>query len=253
MGTFARSSASLGLVGVVALAALRCNAVLGIDEAEVDPTFVAGARATGGTAGSAGTGNSTNYSGTHLPIGCIEPASGCTDCLKNAGFDESACLSDPACRKALDDYRVCLGDACTGSENCLEELLYPIASELAALSDECRTVCGEKPLYTQCELYCACMDHNCAGTLGATGDACVTQCMAGDARDPGIAYCRKSHCEFAGLSGIDTVSHCEHARGINACATVPMPDATCDRVLTGFPCSDRSDCCSNNCSNQVCL
>src|SRR6187431_2371962 len=124
MRTLGLQSLFLAAACVAALGTLRCNAVLGIDEAEYDPTFVAGSSGIGGTTG--GSGNAGNYSGTHLPIGCIEPEDGCVACLKNSGFDEQACFADSACRKALDDYRVCLGDTCAGSERCLEEVLFAI-------------------------------------------------------------------------------------------------------------------------------
>ena len=249
MSTSGLRSLPFAVACAAAFATLRCNAVLGIEEAQYDPTFVA---ETGGssTGGSAGTTSTPNYSGTHLPIGCIEPLDGCANCLRDSGFDEQACFEDPACRKALDDYRVCLGDTCTGGDRCLEEVLFPVSQKLVeSLVGGCSTACGQKPLYTQCELYCACMDHNCAGSLGAIGADCLTRCKQ-DAADPGIAYCRKSHCEFAGLK--DPVMHCEHALGLNACQTAPVADPSCDRVQIGFPCSARSDCCSDNCSNQVC-
>jgi hypothetical protein len=120
----------------------------------------------------------------------------------------------------------------------------------------CQDACGDMPpnvtastLFSMCELYCACMDHNCPGSVTAgAGSACVASCMGAD---PSLTYCRKMHCEFISLGG-QSITHCPHAVGVGQCETPPAPNDSCDDIYDGLPCTRDSECCSGECIGEVC-
>jgi hypothetical protein len=245
-------------------ATAACNAVLGIEEAELDPAALSSG-GTGGMSGSASTGgsstggtNTTNRAPVTDPpaVGCIEPSPACTSCFSTCtGFDRQRCLMNPTCRKALDDYRTCLGDGCTGGEDCREKLSESQDSDVQALvaclsSDACVTACDKSPLATMCELYCACMADNCTSNFATTAD-CMTACQTHANAD--ITYCRKMHCEFLEYPNTSVTEHCEHAMGIGQCAgPITVPPGDCDLAFPGFPCQSPADCCNPVCNGEVC-
>jgi hypothetical protein len=245
---------------VAALAGLgSCNGILGIDEATLDPTETG--RGGGGTStgGTGGTGNAAN---TQQPVtdppvsGCIEPKPACTSCFSSCPtFDQQRCLMNPTCRKALDGYRTCLGDLCTGGERCREDLSGssdPDVQELVAClsSDACAEPCETSTLIGMCELYCACMVDNCSAKY-ANVSACLSACQT--LNNPDLTYCRKMHCEFLEYPNTNVAEHCEHAMGIGQCESpIVVPPGDCKKAYPGFPCQFDADCCVPPCNGEVC-
>jgi hypothetical protein len=257
---------------LASFALLECNAVLGIEQAELDPTF--GDTGNGGTAGTSGAGSGGTVSGkggtsgtggrtkVTLPVaGCIDRKDECAACLTTCtSFDLAACLDDKVCRNAVDDYRACLGNLCDQQENCREELFAvsdPLVDSLVmCLADSCLTPCEGSTLVRMCELYCACMKDNCPTKPIAMAADCVSSCLADPATaDGNIAYCRKYHCEFIDTTGANPATHCEHAVGqLEECESpiAPMPQCDGDEVISGFPCLEDAECCSGVCEGETC-
>jgi len=268
--------ASFASVVVLLGAMASCNGMLGIEEAELDPSVggaeMGGSTSTGGSS-SGGTSNGGTSSGgtssggtsstqTTAPVtdppavGCVDPGPHCAECLSSCGaFDKNACLANPTCRKALDSYRSCLGDGCTGGEGCRERLSAIADADVERLvgclsTDFCVSNCGSSPVVTMCELYCACMADNCSAQFASPSE-CLTKCQAAGRSD--LTYCQKMHCEFLELPNTDATVHCEHAMGIGQCtAPIVVPPGDCKMAYPGFPCKVATDCCSMDCSNQVC-
>jgi hypothetical protein len=235
-----------------ALASGGCNAVLGIDEAH---------DRNGGTA--------TNHTQLIPTATCATPHGNCAKCF-DTSTAYTSCLATHDCRKALDDYRQCLGSSCH-QDGCLAALQMGPASTLAdwVTTEGCTDCVDSSPLADMCDLYCACMQQdlppkagskNCETFDGgdlpwmAAGDpssdraACKEACSKLDA---GSVHCRWSHCELAN-SG-ELASHCRHAISSSFCPVTTVPNSACtDRKLGGWGCDVDDDCCSKTCGAHIC-
>jgi len=241
---FVSSLAVVALVG--------CNSVLGIDEAHLSD-------------GASSPSNSSNALAIPI-VSCQAPASECAACLASASA-YTKCVSNQACRKALDRYRACLGDKCN-DVGCFDALSATAASEVADyVRTECSQCAGQKPLASMCELYCRCMQQQLPGITadaapdGATcetaaaapnrGSACITACEMLAATDPASVHCRWSHCELA--VGGESRTHCLHAIDSSICPLKVVAGDDCkNRSLPHWACDDGNDCCSSSCSNHFC-
>ncbi|HWZ88566.1 MAG TPA: hypothetical protein VNW92_06945 [Polyangiaceae bacterium] len=221
-----------------------CNAALGIEEAQL--------RADGAGASSATAGTVVHYAGDDI---CSSDNSACSACVatacKSTGGDNQ-CLGDHDCRGAMDDYNACLGKTCTAAD-CFDKLVAG-PPKLADCFTSCVIPCSNVPVYSACQLYCACLGVNCARDFPApyaNNAACLADCLA---LPPELVTCRRTHCELAGLSGAPV--HCDHAVGKGFCASatdLPMRDDSptgCQKSLNSFACTTGSDCCSGNCDSR---
>jgi hypothetical protein len=239
-----------------------CNAVLGIEEAQ--PRGTAGGTGNG-SAGSAGSSASTPgtglaYTGTDSCKG--EPAANtaCQACLTQqcTSAAQSLCTKDHSCRRQMDDYDACLGASCLTPNQCFEQTLLKPGQQVNDCYSQCADACAVSPIYSPCDLYCACMGANCSdqfsdtpmnGQFGSLSD-CLTKCQA---LPPEIVTCRRTHCELAGLSA--DLTHCDHAVGHIFCSsTMPTDRTQCtDKSLDSFACQQSSECCSGNCNALHCV
>jgi len=228
---------------------LGCNAVLGIEEAQLDPDR---APSTGGSSSTPGT-----ASQTILPSGpCTEANPNCGACINTQCSSALAqCLADASCRRALDQYRKCLGEGCDNDVTiCAEESLFIDHAPLAnCVMGPCLGSCQDTPLAGTCELLCACMESTCPDQHDPS---CITTCMNFGVNGSDMAYCRFAHCQVAAEqpNPLNVSLHCPHAAGMNACLGAVNVDDSCPRQPTGFPCNNNNDeCCSSNCASGMCL
>ncbi len=243
--------------------ALGCNAVLGIDKAEYDPGFDPSQTASANAASSSTGSSGTTTGGEDQPecIGpgsykepsgeeCSEPSDECElECTGLGVLTE--CLASSSCRKALDEYRQCLGSDCSGSATCSECLAAKAPEENApeAILGGCMSnpnCSGQQPA-SMCVLFCACMsdDAYCGqeDTPYREFQDCMTVCEAWN--DPALAHCRWGHCEGAGTDK----RHCGHAFDNNYCDPNAPP---CEgRRKSGHYCESNAQCCTS-CFEQVC-
>lgn len=238
---------SLALGG--ALLVLGCNAVLGIEEAELDQveaTLVC-----------------------ERPLSepskeCVAPdRDACETCMAGSCDPDlaSACLADGNCRGDLLDHRVCLqndndcideGGACT---SCMTAPGDPF--EMVKCSRDCGQTCAGAELPSICEIYCACMTERCPAepfVLAPAGE--VTDCLTYCATIPShTTTCRISHCTLAKMP--DIPGHCGHSVGRDqACEDVQPPELSCtspDQGKLGYGCDVPDDCCSGQCRNNRCV
>lgn len=252
--TLAFGAAVLGLYTVVG-----CNAVLGIEPAELD---------------TAPEPLTCQWSAPNPGVEC----SGCNEaCVSNkCKLDE--CLNDKDCRFALFNFRSCVGAACTDAKGECSCILTENkqATEVATCLKACGSNCTLAAANTLCQGYCACMHQQCPTNEpnGASQGGCLEACMAGlpagapalPLTDPAVAAmwkqapsapqvgCLWYHC-LAAEEPNDGL-HCDHAlnRG-GICTNPPVPDPTdglCDfpQRHANAPCNDRSQCCSGVCNGQ---
>jgi hypothetical protein len=250
MAHFPRSFVALGVVAWLCVGSLSaCNSVLGIEEAAPRANGASGAPA--GSAG--GTGISTYVQPPNTGNVCTKPVSGdCSTCIaKNCSASElSTTLANPDSRAALGKYSICLGAACSSQDTCFEDQLLVAPAPVFKCGGNCISACATTPVFSTCQLYCACMAQNCvsedAGFANPDQTDCVTRCEAWPAE---VQTCRWSHCEVAPL---DPATHCQHADGklISCGATTPIvrPDSCKTLSLPGFGCNGNGDCCNNDCS-----
>lgn len=229
-----------------------CNAVLDIQEAQLSSS-AGSANAQGGS-----TGTMLNVHSS----GCQTAKSACSSCVTTAcGQPEmNTCLTDKACRAAMDGYNSCLGSSCTAEEDTCFAPLSAINGPVPDCMLGCKNDCSASAIFTTCQLYCGCMANNCEqkfsdpsiATDFASATDCVSQCMNFPAD---IVTCRWSHCELAGLYPKE--NHCDHAVGIGLCGlntVTRAPDCT-DKNPDTFGCASDSECCSGNCDqskNRTC-
>jgi hypothetical protein len=249
-----RLSHTLALAGsLCALALIGCNAVLGIDEAH-----------------SRDDGGSSTSTAQVIPVaGCETPGT-----EFSAHFSDSQayadCLASHDCRKALDAYRACLGSKCNGIA-CFDKLSAGAGQQIAdVVHAESPQFEGIKPIASVCDLYCACMGQTLPpATKGAVADGLTCETFAGVSWEPGnkaqckdacealakvdlaSVNCRWGHCELAANG--EARGHCGHAIDDSICPALAVPNAACtDRSLKGWACEGPRDCCSNNCSGNIC-
>jgi len=231
-----------------------CNAVLGIEPAELDDTIGAA---------------SLCPSQSHQTV----PNTDCTPCSEDAQSQckVAECLADHECRKSLRAYRKCLGQACedegSACRGCATD--KKAAALVACLQ---RQGCSAAAPTTVCEEYCACMAQECPDTSpdGNSGiDGCLAACEQGATvgwqtglLDEKLAklwsgpqpswrpYCLWEHCE---LAGDGAHSHCGHAIGRGDwCKDEPKEDTSAPKCAAGksygnYPCNVNDDCCSGEC------
>jgi hypothetical protein len=246
------------LGGVIVLAASACNAILGMEHAQLDQALVdSGAPGTGGRQSTVLTG--AGGSGTAAPGQCSTPSDDCSKCVQsNCGPQMDACLVAPDCRTALEGYGKCAGSKCPKTAACGESLAtskVAAAAELGLCLSGCSTECAEGTAISMCEPYCRCMMANCQTqfrvNLGNEIATCVENCKSkGDIL--ANVDCRAAHCEYA---PDDPTLHCQHAIGMGFC---PLPDPSDELKCSsgtenGYPCRHPADCCSGNCPRAVCM
>lgn len=236
--------ASLILSGLAGAASLLggCNAVLGIDEAQLlEP------------AGPQGPGSRPGV----IPItSCQLPTSSCERCLAQGDCEapKQLCLENRACRTGLNNHRVCLTSGCTDPDNkCFDGLKQVEASSgfpsertfTGCVSELCSADCAGSPLASPCDLYCGCMLSNC-------GISDRNECLAACAGlSVATVLCRLTHCNAAPDDPLG--NHCGHAVGETHCtgAVSVVPGCT-DRNQDSSFCTSDDDCCSRVCRNNAC-
>jgi hypothetical protein len=209
-----------------------CNAVLGIEEAQVDNTV----------------GALSCQLPDERPIDRCESTLECETCLRSCRAGEiRECIDAEDCRKGLVDHRVCVRDDCQDEDGrcttCLAAKTGP-----GCLAD-CAPECAGGEIVSLVELFCTCMDTKCAGTLGGPVGECRT--LHADTPDWELE-CLISHCELADTGAI----HCQHSgegAGRQCRTMVQVPD-DCDasKGLEGYGCERNTDCCSTFCDDHVC-
>lgn len=234
-----RGALALFVIGL-ALPSIGCRQILGLKRAVEEQTPDAGDKPV------------MSLRGVPTPgVACEGIVSQrCLDCRQSkCKGGDTHCLSDPACRKQLDAYAVCLGPrGCAGdAEACWMQVSD---TGLKACLLTCNSECARDPLVSPCELYCACMKQ-CPNEL--VGADCMTTCEAWPAE---VRNCRRDHCEW----GAGDTTHCKHASGaVAACMSYEerAPSERTHVCLSGnestWSCTNNSDCCSEQCSNGVCL
>ncbi len=243
MRSLGRTLAAGAVFGAL-YALTACNAVLGIEKAELDTTTT-----TTQAVCSAGQGVSL---ATCTPTAtAVQTCEECQkrECLSNTQLAD--CPNNSACRTALASYRSCQQSDCTDPTGdcalCLTESSG--ASCLSRCEQECRTV----EVMAWCKSYCSCMGTNCAGASYAVGDGGVQDCMSFcEGQSLWRLNCLLTHCE---LAPIDTI-HCDHANDVQkTCPDMP-PNAAVDcpktKSLTGYGCRVGTDCCSGYCRHGQC-
>lgn len=238
MPRLSRLVASALLLGSFHLIA-GCNAVLGIEPAELDDTV--------------------GLSQCHWPpadptIDCHDDA--CEACADTC--DVEGCFGDLECRKKLRDYRKCVGDSCDDKKSQCRGCLSDNAKAAALLScmDQKCPSCGPAQSATLCESYCSCMDQKCReDEIGGSYATCLQACSSDPSKfGDWQTFCRWDHCERAKVP--NDKFHCHHAADLSAsssCMTPPMVDettATCKYPLiySGAACNGSTECCSKSCN-----
>jgi hypothetical protein len=245
---------AIGCLIAWGLASGGCNAALGIEEAHERSS-------------------TSSLKNQSAPLStCDGPLRSCGACVDSENAT-AACLGSHDCRKALDDYRQCLGSSCN-REGCFTVLKASAGQAVAAVvAAECSDCADTSPLATTCDLYCACMEQKLPDTAGssAAGKSCAVfdggtlpWTLTGDASTDHLACkaacqkidlvslsCRWGHCELA-QSG-ESATHCNHAVSEVNCPAHIALDANCtDRKLGGFACVLDGECCSGSCVNNFC-
>jgi hypothetical protein len=247
----------LGASAWLALGSIMgCNAVLGIEEARLSES-ASGAGAGGAGVVSTVTPSALKHTGLDTCVASKTDSAACSTCIRNAcgPQKESACQQSYQCRGAMDAYSGCLGASCSVA-GCTDEEFFTPNSPVDRCYGKCEHECAASPIYSACQLYCACMGANCGEKLSAqaldggvstpvfTSMAdCQTQC---ESWAPAVVTCRRTHCEIAELYPME--AHCDHATGIGFCGTaVPLVTSCRDKSLNSFACTQDQDCCSNHC------
>jgi hypothetical protein len=252
------SSVVLALSAWLIMSSLSgCNGVLGIEEAR--PSASNGGQ--GNSSGGSGGAGPLTYTGADSCIGAPAANANCSTCLAKqcSSAVQNQCLQDHTCREQMDYYGACLTSSCTLGD-CFEQQLLQTGMQVNDCYASCSDACAASPIYSACQLYCACMGSNCPdkindmpvnGEFKSMAD-CIAVCSALPAE---IVTCRRTHCELAGLTG--DLIHCDHATGVTFCevgTTQTDRDSQCtdkSKSLISFACRSPSDCCSGNCSAQM--
>jgi len=253
--------AMLAALLTAAHVAAGCNAVLGIEQAELDTTT------------------------SQQPLTCSWPPPdptvacpvGCDDdCQTHCNVP--ACLGNKDCRTAIKDSLKCAGNACIDTNGKCDGC---VARNSAAVQvAECLKRDRRLPITAAaslCDAYCACMHDRCPADEPNTADnACQDICEKGLANPtpdadpfgfwgrgtaplPAEIFCLWSHCEMA--PRVDDGFHCLHAVGKDAASkcpgTPPPPDphAIACEYPKGYgnaPCNDDADCCATCRDHTVC-
>src|SRR5260221_2672263 len=150
-----RLAHALAAVGTLTLLALGgCNAALGIDEAHLRDD-----------------GSSQSTTQVIPNAECDAPHTSCGTCASNS-MAFTTCMADHNCRKALNEYRECLGSKCNNAA-CFDALSKGPAQTVAdVVSAECPECQGNSPLASMCDLYCACMEQGLPASTGLAGLTC---------------------------------------------------------------------------------
>ncbi len=202
---------------IFACALLGCNAILGIEEAKLDPdasvspTGAAGNVGAAGSGGAAGTGGAGGAGGGMCAA--LTAPDACNKCVAQRCCDQfDACTNDADCKSALGDYNTCVGMAFTNDAGgtCDETFgasLNTIRGDLAACAFQasaptgCLDVCFGKPVGSDiCITYCNCVSATCPERDFDGGD-CATLCAGFTEAQ---LTCRPYHCRLAQISKTNT-------------------------------------------------
>jgi hypothetical protein len=228
------------------VAALGCNAVLGIEKAEYDPDVGQALGGSGGAGGTTGAVASANTPRVIPLASCNAPTTECQSCLEAQCSSQLAeSLTTVENREKLDAYRACLGSQCADNDSfdCLE--LAPILLA-TCVTGACSSECSTSPLVSTCELYCACMESNC---LTEVQDTLAGDCRASCEANLEYLSCRRAHCEFATP---ELPIHCQHALGVGECPRLSGVASKCDyRRVSGWTCRSHAECCSGDCDSTI--
>lgn len=199
-----------------------CNAVLGIEPAELDQQV-------------------SCQQEVIISSSECAPSDSCEECLGTCTDGEIAgCHADSECRKGLVAYHRCLPDDCAGSKSCSSCLQRSPRGEgcLARCADACR---GSET-YSLCNVYCSCMMRNCASSPEVAN--CVATCPS---KLQWRLPCLISHCELAPKD--PTIPHCAHATDTDSqCPGTPdVLDPNCTKTRAGEACTTDAECCSGFC------
>jgi hypothetical protein len=222
-------------------AVVACNAVLGIEPAELDETV-------------------------NEPAECdwpqLDPSQECFSNTCEAAASAcpvDGCLKNADCRRNLRDFRKCAGDSCEAKadrcEGCVADNAQ--ARTLAKCLEPLN--CGLSDAYSLCESYCECMEQKCPVDQPGGASSCLATCAAGN---PALeapfnaplpawqAYCFWDHCERVSVDSPNDGFHCHHAVGIGSNCKVPSvadPNAPVCMHPQGYgnaPCDNDDDCCA---------
>jgi hypothetical protein len=230
-------------------AVAACNAVLGIEEAELAETKT---EALG-----------CEWPGTDPGVSCQT----CDDGTR-ASCEVDKCLSDQSCRLALRTYNKCAGDDCFADsaecDGCLASNAQAAGVRTCLEGRNCRM----SEAASLCESYCACMAERCVSNLDVLTDSdrprCLEICTAGRANATGqialwktpprpeLVYCWWGHCELAPATG--DIFHCGHALGNTDCPDRTVTSSVICRPpksQANGPCDGPEDCCSGFCNGNV--
>jgi hypothetical protein len=209
---------------ILATALSGCNAILGIEEAKLDPDASVSPAGAGGAAGggAGGAGGGT--------CAALTAPDACNKCIAARCCDQfAACSNDAACKTALGDYNDCVGMAFTndaggtcdetfGSTNQTSSNLAICAFQTTAPAG-CLDVCMGQPVGADiCMRYCNCIATTCP-EKNFGGAECADVCAGFNERQ---LTCRPYHCGLAKISkdmlnDMARQTHCGHAVGESLC------------------------------------
>jgi hypothetical protein len=241
MSRLTRKLTSVAALASTLYALGACNAVLGMEEAELDEQTAA---------------LTCERVSRDPTVDCAKGS--CEDCLstcQDVGASLEECLEKPSCRKALMNYRTCAGDMCapkTECEGCIEATGEPTAIRLGNCYEQCGGSCGPADIASMCDLYCACMRTRCPANAGNCLADCAARHQRGGVED-WRTYCWWSHCEAAATP--NDGFHCEHAIDLVLCGTAPTAnsqDVPCEfpKSFKNGACNENADCCSGQCQRD---
>jgi hypothetical protein len=223
-----------------------CNAVLGIEQAETDPSLDTEAPSASSCR------VSSSRPKTDCSVGADEGVLGA--CTKQIGD----CLHDQSCRSSMRKYLRCVGDDCLDNDHSCAACSSssPLAKQLFSCLDQAGADASEA--FSVCTAYCACMGERCPTDSQQFGGRCLQTCMGGDgsggyfgkAPSPWKTHCLWEHCEM--VITVDEAPHCPHAIGTNPqCENEPTAPSgvSCSINKNGSTgaCNVNADCCSGIC------
>jgi hypothetical protein len=237
-----RKISALAALGSTLYALGACNAVLGMEEAELDQQTAA---------------LSCERIKRDPIADCAKDT--CESCLtscQDVDVKLQECLDSADCRKALMQYRTCSGDRCerkSACAGCLEAAGQPTAIRLGRCYEQCGGDCGPADIASLCDVYCACMHNQCSDNEPLD---CVNACKIRQEQQPGIeewrTYCFWYHCEAA--QSPNDGRHCLHAVGeLGRCGDADFPTGestdVCNwpKAFKNGACNTNDDCCSGLC------
>ena len=206
-----------------------CNAILGIDAANLDPDASGGSSGSGGSGGSSGSGGSGGSG-----VCSLMAPDPCNTCIAARCCDKyDACIANADCKSALSQYNVCVGidftndaggtcdETLAASANTLRGDLATCAFQNGASSRPagCTDECTGKPVGGDiCSTYCTCAAEACPDKTFEGGN-CLETCGAFTEAQ---LTCRPYHCGLAKAAKMNNneasrLTHCGHTFGEALC------------------------------------